>query len=306
MGTSLSVKVDGSWETVVKPYVKVDESWESIHNVWIKHGGSWELAHKTAIGKYTGVDEISNQTNTTTNATISGSYTVEQGTRYLRVQLTAGGGQGGGGARTGGSGLSGGHWPCPFPAADAGTGSTTATVTDYATGGQGGHPGLVDIQFEVIPGETYTWTGGTGGWTSAQQPDISLELSYYYATGSQNAVGSSASGNAGEAGDNITFSGPSGSITAGGGLGGSPGVVTVSSTCTQLVFTTTFFAYGISVTNPSQSSRNANSISMGTNLIHTTTNGTATSGGGAGGSYSAGGNIPRGTNGLISIWKYEA
>ena len=263
MGTSLSVKVDGSWETVVEPYVKVDDSWESIHNVWIKHGGSWELAHKTAIGRYTGVDEISNQTNTTINATISGSYTVEQGTRYLRVQLTAG-------------------------------------------GGQGGHPGLVDIQFEVIPGETYTWTGGTGGWTSAQQPDISLELSYYYATGSQNAVSSSASGNAGEAGDNITFSGPSGSITAGGGLGGSPGVVTVSSTCTQVVYTTTFFAYGVNVTNPSQSSRNANSISMGTNLIHTTTNGTATSGGGAGGSYSAGGNIPRGTNGLISIWKYEA
>ena len=306
MGTSLSVKVDGSWETVVKPYVKVDDSWESIHNVWIKHGGSWELAHKTAIGKYTGVDEISNQTNTTTNANISGSYTVEQGTRYLRVQLTAGGGQGGGGARTGGSGLAGGHWLCPNVTVAPPQGPDLSTATDYATGGQGGHPGLVDIQFEVIPGETYTWTGGTGGWTSAQQPDISLELSYYYATGSQNAVGSSASGNAGEAGDNITFSGPSGSITAGGGLGGSPGVVTVSSTCTQLVFTTTFFAYGISVTNPSQSSRNANSISMGTNLIHTTTNGTATSGGGAGGSYSAGGNIPRGTNGLISIWKYEA
>ena len=100
----------------------------------------------------------------------------------------------------------------------------------------------------------------------------------------------------------ITFSGTSGSITAGGGLGGVGGTVTVPANCTALGR----YGYTVSTTNPSQSSRNANSISMGTNLIHTTTNGTATSGGGAGGSYSAGGNIPRGTNGLISIWKYEA
>ena len=302
MGTSLSVKVDGSWETVVKPYVKVDESWESIHNVWIKHGGSWELAHKTAIGKYTGVDEISNQTNTTTNATISGSYTVEQGTRYLRVQLTAGGGQGGGGARTGGSGLAGGHWLCPNVTVAPPQGPDLSTATDYATGGQGGHPGLVDIQFEVIPGETYTWTGGTGGWTAAQQSDNSLELSWYSGTGGQNAVGSSLSGSSGENGDNITFSGTSGSITAGGGLGGVGGTVTVTANCTALGR----YGYTVSTTNPSQSSKNANSISMGTNLIHTTTNGTATSGGGAGGNYAIGGNIPRGTNGIISIWKYEA
>ena len=295
----LSVKDSGSWKTVEAPYVKENDSWKFIHNIWVKNGGSWKLAHKSAIGRYTAEAEISGQTDTTTNATISGSYTVEQGTRYLRVQLTAGGGQGGGGARTGGSGLAGGHWLCPNVTNSP---PTLETATDYATGGQGGHPGLVDVTFEVIPGETYTWTGGTGGWTSAQQSDNSLELSWYSGTGTQNAVGSALSGATGEAGDNIVFSGTSGSITAGGGLGGVGGTVTVSANCTALGR----YGYSVTTTNPSQSSRNSNSISMGTNLIHTTTNGTATSGGGAGGSYSAGGNIPRGTNGLISIWKYEA
>ena len=168
MGTSLKVKVDGSWETVVEPYIKVDDEWKTVHNVWIKHGGDWELSHKTAIGRYSQITntDLIGMGNT-------GTYTVPAGVRYLQVKVNGASGGGGGTIRTGGDGQAGGHWNC----VDGAWSPTKYFVTPKS--GDGAKGGLVDVKFEVTPGDTYTWSGGVKGTGGGDWGSMELTLSIH-------------------------------------------------------------------------------------------------------------------------------
>ena len=286
MAAVLKVKDGGSWRTVVEPYIKVDDTWKTVHNIWIKHGGTWRLSHKTAVGRY-------NEGSATTYGN-SGSYTVPAGVRYLQVTVIGGGGKGAGGVKTGPIAGVYDHYTCP-----GGSFSTSSTSTS-ATGGAGGHGGLVDCTFEVIPGETYTWSGGSGA-TSGGGLGTDMTLAPHIGYGSQTAVSTSSSSSIGSAGGSLTFSGGSATIVAGGGIGGAVGVVTVTSSCSTTIFSTAYYGYVVTATNPGRSGTNSNSISA-TNLISTLVNGTASSGGGVGGSGNAAGT--NGSNGSVEIIPY--
>tara|TARA_R110002020_G_scaffold26817_6_gene86707 strand:+ start:4965 stop:5843 length:879 start_codon:yes stop_codon:yes gene_type:complete len=291
MTAVLKVNDSGTWRTVVEPYVNVDGTWKTVHNISIKHGGTWRLAHKTAFGRYSLITDESllNMTNESAGGSVSGSYTVATGVRYLKVSITGGGGQGGGSVQANGTLTGGKHWRCPI-------GSTNGTEEAY--GGQGGHAGHLNITFEVIPGETYTWSGGVGGYQGGgNSGPLTLP-----ATGTISPVSTTKSGGTGQSGSALSFTGSSGTLSAGGGLGGSPGVVTVNANCTNALLG---HGYNVTATSPSQTAQDANSISA-TNLIATTTNGVASSGGGAGS-----GNVGvspaagySGSNGTVSIWQY--
>jgi hypothetical protein len=288
MAAVLKVKDDGAWRTVIEPYAKVDGIWKTVHNISIKHGGSWRLAHKTGIDQYVLVDDSS-----LIDMTTADSYTVAEGVRYLRVQLTAGSGRGGG------SSSSASGYVCQSGALSDAFGTTYNN--NVSVGGAGGHGGLVDVRFEVIPGEVYSWSGlsgGTGGGSAGGHLNLytySLAPDYV-----NNPPGTAISGAAGGNGDTLTFTGPSTTISAGGGLGGNPGVLTVSERCG-----TTVLGYVMSITNPSRTGHIANSITT-TNLVETVTNGGASSGGGGGGAatWTGGGSGSNGGAGKISIWQY--
>tara|TARA_R110002020_G_scaffold10690_1_gene40716 strand:+ start:1939 stop:2823 length:885 start_codon:yes stop_codon:yes gene_type:complete len=292
MTAVLKVKDDGAWRTVVEPYVNVDGTWKTVHNISVKHGDTWRLAHKTAIDRYSLIAD-----NSLLNMTGSGSYTVATGVRYLQVSLSGGAGQGGGSVRSGGNGLAGGHYTC-------GSSVQTPTTTDYGYGGLGGNAGNVNVKFEVIPGETYTWSGGKGGYVGGGNA-TPMELPYNSGQGSISSVGTTKSGGAGHAGTALTFTGTSGTLSAGGGLGGTPGQVTVSANCSVESFGVTLYGYNVSASSPSQAGTSSNSISA-TNLVQTITNGTASSGGGAGSGNvdPSGASGSNGSDGTISIWQY--
>jgi len=294
MGATLKVKDDGAWRTVLEPYVKVDGTWKTVHNIWIKHGGTWRLAHKTALGRYSAGSTITS-TDPGSGGYLSGSYTVPAGVRYLKVTVIGGSGRGGGGARTGGQGGVYDYYTCP-----GGSYSSTRS-TSIATGGAGGHGGIVECTFEVIPGETYTWSGGSGAIGGGISGGI-LTLAPHIGYQPQTSVGTSKSGHAGYSGGAVSFSGGSATIVPGGGTGGAGGSITITSSCVGLANPALpFYGYVIPVTSPGRSGTSANQISA-TNLISTTTNGIHYTGGGAGGVGNAGGSD--GANGSVSIIPY--
>jgi hypothetical protein len=288
MTAVLKVKDDGSWRTVVEPYANVGGTWKTVHNISIKHGDSWRLAHKTGIGQYVLVDDSS-----LIDMITADSYTVAEGVRYLRVQLTAGSGRGGG------SSSSASGYVC-HNGVRSNPGAGGHLNNNSSVGGAGGHGGLVDVKFEVIPGETYSWDSGFTGGTSGGAAGGHLNLGTY-SFSPPDAVGTAISGTAGGNGATLTFTGPSTTISAGGGLGGNPGICTVSVRCTD----NNLYGYTMAMTNPSRSGHIANSIST-TNLVETVTDGGASSGGGDGSpaTYPGGGSGSNGGAGKISIWQY--
>jgi len=296
MTAVLKVKDAGSWRTIVEPYIKVDETWKTVHNIWIKHGDSLRFAHKTAISRYNSTLVVDNVSEGDGNA---GSYTVPPGVRYLRVSITGGGGQGAGGIRTDGSYiLSEAHYQC------SGSVLNTSTVTDRAYGGPGGHRGHLDLKFEVIPGETYTWYGGSPGSGNGTN-GTPWYLHYSTYNGTQAGVGDFRDGVGGGQGSRFYFSGPSATFSAAGGLGGSTGIVTVVSNCLTPGAVYDVLGYNVSVTSPSRPGQVGSNLISATNLVETTTN-VATDGGGAGsGHVEAGGaSGTAGSTGTLSIWKY--
>ena len=293
MAAVLKVKDDGSWRTVVEPYAKVDGIWKTVHNISIKHGDAWRLAHKTGIDQYVLVDDSS-----LIDMTTADSYTVAEGVRYLRVQLTAGSGRGGGSSSTASGYLcdSSGNRVDPDYTYAIGINNNSSL------GGAGGHGGLVDVRFEVIPGETYSWSGfsgGTSGGAAGGHRDLMTStVAWNYVA---SPPGTAISGTAGGNGDTLTFTGPgSTTISAGGGLGGNPGICTVTGRCGV-----TNVGYTVVQTNPSRTGHIANAIST-TNLVETVTDGGASSGGGGGGAatFPGGAQGSNGAAGKISIWQY--
>ena len=306
MGTSLQIKTEpgsGStgWSTVVEPYINVSGEWRSVHNVWIKHGGTWRVAHKTAIGRYELIedtdesDALLDMTDSTEGQELTGSYTVPNNVRYLRIKMIGGQGQGGGGARARSNHPdTDAHYSC--------TGSFTSTNgPQTVTGGFGGTPGLLDITIEVIPGEEYTWSGGIGGYNAGGAGGDHV-TNYHQVYGGRTAVGSYQPGFAGQAGTNFVFTGPSATLTAGGGGGGALGLVEVLGNCTGPGGLSHLFGYTIGTTNGANGSVGTNTI-VATNPVTTTTNGASTeSGSASAGSYSSAGG--RGDNAKLSIWQY--
>ncbi|QDP52164.1 MAG: hypothetical protein Unbinned2902contig1001_6 [Prokaryotic dsDNA virus sp.] len=291
MGTSLKVKVDGSWETVVEPYIKVDNQWKTVHHVWIKHGGDWELSHKTAIGRYSQITntELIDMGNT-------GTYTVPAGVRYLQVKINGASGGGGGTIRTGGDGVTGGHFQC-----SSGVGTAPA-VFETPKSGDGAKGGLINVKFEVTPGETYTWSGGVKGLGAGDWGSMELTRSAYdtlaYGAGDSNSAPS------GSAGSNLVFTGPKATLTAVGGGGGVGATVAVNTVC--LMSGNQTRAYNVTETSPSQTATGSNTISA-TNLVETVTNGAGTMSHGVGGSYNQTTSPTLGTDGVdgnVSIWQY--
>ena len=289
MGTSLKVKVDGSWETVVKPYIKVDDEWKTVHNVWIKHGGDWELSHKTAIGRYSQITntELIGMGNT-------GTYTVPAGVRYLQVKVNGASGGGGGTIRTGGDGQTGGHWNC----VDGAWNATKYFVTPKS--GDGAKGGLVDVKFEVTPGDTYTWSGGVkgtgGGDWGSMELTLSAHLTMAYGAGSVRQTYS------GSDGTSLVFTGPQATLTTVGGGAGVGATITVAGTCTGYQVR----GYSVTSVSPSQTATGSNTISA-TNLVETVTNGAGTMSHGVGGSYNQTTSPTIGTDGVdgdVSIWQY--
>lgn len=279
MGTSLSVKVNGSWETVDEPFINDNGTWKTIHTIWVKHGGTWRLAHKTGQGQYpiyTAQEDIMG----------NGSITIAEHVRYMKVVVIGSGGGGGGGRATSGS-WSDGHATCSGGVSDA-----TNRVIDTALGGPGGAGGAVQVMLEVNAGEVYSWThsgAGTGGPPSS---------SWHLAHNSGYTVGSTMSGTGGTSASGMTFTGANNTVlTAGGGGGGSGGTLTLSAQCVG----SGFYGQTVSTTTGATGGAGQNSIAGDkiTNVIANTPGG-----GVAGGAGSFGGLT--GAPGYFEVHQYRA
>jgi len=216
-----------TFKRIYEPHIHTGGEWKNVHKVHIRHGGEWELAHRTDKSRY--VRDTANQF----EGTSGGNYTIPNGTRYVLAEMFSGGGGAGGGIRTGGSGASGGHFICPW---------NGSTVTDYATGGRGGHGYMLELWFEVEPGMYFRWDssgnndygGGSGGAVGSP-----LELPYASAA----SVGTTRSGSWGYDGadayldiyanatDGASQNNPVINIACIGGSGGGGGTVTVANNC---------------------------------------------------------------------------
>lgn len=279
MGTSLSVKINGSWETVDEPFINDNGTWKTIHTIWVKHGGTWRLAHKTGQGQYpiyTSQEDIMG----------SGSITIAEHVRYMKVVIVGSGGGGGGGRKTSGS-WSDGHATC-----SGGVSDTNNRVIDTVYGGPGGAGGVVQVMLEVKYLEEYSWswnTYGTGGPSSS---------AWHLAHNSSYTVGSTMSGTGGTSASGMTFTGSNNTnITVGGGGGGSGGTLTLSAQCSGSG------AYGqtVSTTTGATGGAGQNSIAGDkiTNVIANTSGGGAT--GGAGGLAGS-----TGSPGYFEVHQYRA
>ena len=280
MGTSLSVKHDGSWRTVDEPYIKVDDTWKTVHNVWLKHGGSWRLAHKTALDQYVEYTDSGVLTN-------SDTITIAESVRYIKVRLIGSGGSAGSGIGTGLNAWGVNHLQCPF--------GLSNFSSETAAGGNGGAGALVDVILEVKSGEEYTYTyGGSGGnATGAANPFATFHYVVY-------GIGHSGSGSAGSTGGSMSFVGPNNTnLIAAGGGGGTAGSLAITAEC----YGSGFRAQTIGVTNGSTGSTGTTTVSSD-NLTSTVSN-TAGGGGANGtGGQNAGGS--GGGGGSIQIWQYRA
>lgn len=147
MSTSLSVYHDkGSglaWQTVESPYVYESGQWKHCHTVSIYQNGQWNQVHKSAIGRYTAQNSIN------FNTVGTHSYTVPQGTRYLKITVQSGGG--GGGASAG----------IFYHAASCS--NQYARAISKGAGGDGGLARRIIVTIEVVPTQTFTITVGSGG-----------------------------------------------------------------------------------------------------------------------------------------------
>jgi hypothetical protein len=305
MGTSLSVKDSGSWRTIVEPYVNVDGTWKTVHKVWIKSGGSWRLAHKTALSRYTVATSGINES-------ASGSTTIAEGVRYLKVTINGSGGGGGGGMSTSGSYSGGQHLSCPLPT-PVDNPTYPLAGYDYTAGGAGGAGGFVQAIMNVSEGETYSWTfnsiattGGSGGAAS----------SLYLAGSASTGVGTTGSATSGGGlSGSISFTGPdSTSLIAYSGNGGVASILTVSAICAGYIgFYTTqgggnfpdTYVFGQTVSASGASAGgNGTASASGSRLESGST--TTTGGGSAGGAGRAALSGTDGTGGNLSWYQYKA
>ena len=278
MGTALSVKVDGSWETIDEPYIRADDNWKTVHNIWVKNGGTWQLAHKTAYDQY---QEFTSETGIQRNDSI----TIAAGVRYLRIVLGASGGGAGGGCATSGS-WAAGHATCPLVLYNFNY------SLDHVAGGNGGAGGLAVAVLEVKEGETYSWTWAGGGSGGGVGTTLHLAHNVVY------SVGTSSSGASGATAGNVIFSGPNNTdIRAFGGVGGGGGTVTVASVCTTSGF------QGQSVSTSNSAGGIGTSSFNGDKIISST--GT-TGGGGDGGTGNPNGSGFNGDSVSIEIHQYRA
>tara|TARA_R110000824_G_scaffold73429_2_gene187018 strand:- start:3108 stop:4241 length:1134 start_codon:yes stop_codon:yes gene_type:complete len=171
MGKSLRVLDSGSWSTVKVPHILADGVWEKTFKVHILNGGVWKESHKTLYSNYS--IGTGGQSETQSNT----SWTVPDGTRYIRVKIW-GNGAGGGGS------LSSSTY--------RGTGmSSSFHSIGTASGGAGGSGGYAEVILETKPGVTFSWTGlgatasgGDGGSTMVSgQSNIQHDYNHYYTVG---------------------------------------------------------------------------------------------------------------------------
>ena len=279
MSYALRFKKDGTWTPVKKPWIKHEDAWRDVHYVWIKHGGTWRKIHRTAISEYS---VINTTTYFATTSTRSGTYVVPTGVRYLRIHGKAQGGGGGAGAGTGGKGIWSGHYGCSGGSTNVGGGFHN----HVAGGGSGGAGGMIDLQIEVAPGNTFSWEI-TAVHTTVPSSSR-LELPANTAGGSIVGAGTHATGGSGvNGGGKITISGvttpgeyehgsgATGSAIAYPGNGGTGGKVQVSSNCTSGGGEP--WGYEVAETNGSNGSAGSNSVS-GNWIVINNTSGTGFSG----------------------------
>ena len=290
---SLKINDNGTWRTILEPYVNVDGNWHTVHKIHIKHGDAWRVSHTTNLDRYT---EILSATHST-----DGSVTIAPGVRFFKAVLTGSGGGAGGGMRSSGD-YSGRHIACPIS-----TNSAAYTVAgyDYATGGPGGNGGKVEAVINCNEGDVFNFTvgGGGGGGGSGN---------LYLRGTSGYGVGTTASGADGANGTATQLTGPeSTSLSAGGGIGGGKAVLTVSASCYGCIsgqsgpegFVCNASAYGQTVSASGSGSGTGGVDTASGSKIHTQSLTGVGSSGGAGVSNGTGG---AGSNGSITISQFRA
>ena len=288
----LYLKDDGSWNQVETPYIKVAGTWKACHKVWLKNAGSWKEVHRTKHSADSYVKQSA------TDFTSNGTYTVPAGVRYLEIEAHGGGGSGGGGVRTGGAGDLPGHRLCPNTTWDY-----DVVITDYATGGTGGHGGRWKGDIEVRPDDVFTITIGQGN-TSPGAVGSPLELHFQWEYAAQ--VGANSSGGDGSAGGNTTITGPGNtSITANGGAKGDKATITVNTRCNNYVPGQGggyYSGYLVTIVNPSRAAAGLTSATSD-NLVVTAQLTSSLENGSSAPSSNSGGNS--GSNGKVTITPYK-
>lgn len=134
-----------AWQTVESPYVYDSSQWKHCHTIHVYDNSTsqWREVHKSAISRYTNIS-THNYTSVGTQ-----SYTVPQGTRYLRATVISGGGGGGGSAGI-------------FYSTSNCTARVRRNVAS-AAGGNGGLSRKIVATIEVVPGQIFSVTVGGGG-----------------------------------------------------------------------------------------------------------------------------------------------
>jgi hypothetical protein len=290
------VKHTGTWRDIQKVALKHDGVWKTVHYIWAKHGGQWRKVHRTVIGKYAVIRSL--EYNGNTSATNSGTYTVPDKVRYIRVRAKAQGGGGGAAAGTGGAG----HWDGHYGCSGGSTNQAGGFHNHVAGGGNGGAGGYLDFKIEVSPNDTFSWSITKSN--IAHIPSARLELPTNTAGGSIVGAGSHATGASGlDGGGQVTFSGTTASGTyhfgpgdGGGtaiaypGAGGGGGKVQVSSNCTSGGGSGEPWGYEVAETNGSNGS-NGNVSFANTWIVEDNSN---VAGGGHSGGTGAADSYPEG------------
>jgi len=218
---AIKIKDGGTWRTLKVPYVKDGGTWRKCHLVYVKDGGSWREAHRTLISSLT-------QSGPYTQSN-GGSYTVPAGVRYLKFIII--------GASGGGAGAVAAKYDDYWCNSSSNWYRQGNVSNTGRAGGDGGTGEKIDVTFEVVPGEVYSFTvgtagsGGSGAWGRAYVANTGIYNYTYYANSNQFSTLYSTAGGAGNY-SRVSSGSRNINFTAAGGDGGSRAGLTFSTTAT--------------------------------------------------------------------------
>jgi len=223
---SLHIKDGGSWRTVDQPFVNVGGTWKTVREVHTKHGGTWRKIHTTPYTEYNLGSLVQD---TFLGMGDSGTYYVPtgQGIAYIWVEVSGQGGGGGGSAYATVE-----HFTC-----SGSTFSGTKTGPESGNGGTGGVGGKITCIHPVYDGDYVSWASTTAGGINGEGgSNAAVNTSTVYTQMSSTGIYTGGTGENGfmtqcnirnSSGDSKA------QLWAGGGLGGTGGILNFTQKCLQ-------------------------------------------------------------------------